>query len=117
MQTMGRSVVLVEKLAALGVADDDVADVKLPEHGGGDFSGVGARGRFVHVLRAEADIRHGVEQFAHGGEGGEGRAKDDFSVVEPADFLDQVFDENARLGLGLVHLPVAGDDFFAGDHK
>ena len=51
-----RGVVLVEILAALGMADDDVADVKFAEHAGGNFAGVGAGGGLVQVLRAEPDV-------------------------------------------------------------
>ena len=46
-----------------------------------------------------------------------GGQSDDFRVVEPADVPEQVLDEHAGLGLRLVHFPVAGDDFFAVDHK
>ena len=71
----------------------------------------------MHVLRAEANVGDVVEQFADGGKGGERRAEDNFSVGEPADFLDEVGDKDFRLGVRFVHFPIAGDDFFAVDHK
>ena len=131
MQTMGRNsaaraalgltvdggIVLVEKLAALGMADDHVADVEFAQHSGRYFARIGTRGGFMQVLGAQPDVGDGIEQFADGSQGGEGRAEDDFRRVEPADFLEQIGDKRAGLGLRFIHFPIAGDDFFAVDHK
>ena len=112
-----RCVVLVEILPPLRVADNDVPDVKLPQHPGRNFPGIGARRRLVHVLRPEPNVRHRAEQVAHHRQGSERRAKHDLRFVEPSDFPEDVLHEHARLGLRLVHFPVPGDDFLAIDHS
>ena len=57
-------VALGKEGAALGVADDDVFDAQLPQHGGGDFAGVGAGGGLMHVLGADGDLAaaHGLDR-------------------------------------------------------
>ena len=72
----------------------------------------------MHVLRAEADVGDGIEQFADGGESGEGRTEDDFSFVELADLAQEVLDEwSGPRPCVLFIFPVTGDNFFAMDHK
>ena len=66
---------LVE-LAALGVAEDDVADGEFLEHAGGDFAGEGAEIVLAHVLRAQAQV--GIHDgLGHFGQRGERRADHD----------------------------------------
>ena len=63
-------VVLVEILAALGVADDHVLDAQLAQHRRRDLAGVGALGLGMAVLGAEGDRQLVPLDQADGPQGG-----------------------------------------------
>ena len=105
---------LAEILAAFAVADDDVFDAGLLEHGRGDLAGERAGFGPVDVLRADLDVAAGG-RLDHRRKRGEGRADDDVGLAR-ADVRDQRlqrFDQRFAFGGGLVHFPVTGDDDFA----
>ena len=103
---------LVEVLAALGVADEDVGGADGGEHDGRGFAGVGAFVQPVHVLCADEDgfVAGGVDD---GGQRGHGGAEDDLGVRCCFDERDEGCEEGDGLVGGLVHLPVGGDEEFA----
>src|SRR6267378_4627017 len=68
-----------EELAALGVADDDVAAAGLGEHRGGDFAGEGAFLTPGDVLARDGDVG-AFRCLGSRGDGGERRRDDDVAV-------------------------------------
>ena len=100
---------LAEELAALRVTDDGPGAPNLAQHGRRDFTGEGARLLPMDVLRGELDVR-ALDGPCHAIERGEGRRHSD---VDPADALNlglERLNERDRLGDGLIHLPVAGNE-------
>src|SRR5262249_36879604 len=98
-----------EELAALGVADDDVAAARFDEHWGGDFAGEGAFFAPRDVLAADGDVA-ALCDFRGGGDCGERRSDHDVAMSAIFDERQKCGEEGTRLGEGFVHLPVAGDD-------
>ena len=94
------------------MAEDDVLAAGVEQHVGRDLAGVSAGSVGVAVFSADADTRfpHG----AHSCRNADGRHAQ--RNVAPAaarhDGLE-LGHEGLRLGRGLVHLPVAGDDSLA----
>ena len=107
---------LLEIRAALAVAENDVVGEDRTKHADGDLAGVGAAGLGMHVLGAELDDG-AVEGLADRLDRGEWRGDHDFDVGLFADFGDEFLHERNGVGGGLVHLPVAGDEFFSNGHS
>ena len=79
---------------------------------GRDLAGEGADVVLAHVLRAQPDV--GIEDgLGHLAQGGERRADDDVHLFDAGQLDLEPAHEVERLGHGLVHLPVAGDNQFA----
>src|SRR5258705_6900615 len=105
-------VCLVEVLAALGVADEDVGGAEGGEHDGRGFAGEGAFVFPVHVLGADEDGA-GAGGVDERGEGGHRGAEEDLCVGAVFDEGGKAGEEGGGFGGGLVHLPVCGDQWVA----
>ena len=98
-------------LPPLGVAEDDVAHREFLQHPGGDLAGVSADVVLAHVLGAQPDV--GIEdRFGNLAQRREGRADDDVHLFDVGQLDLQAAHQVQRLGHGLVHLPVAGNNQF-----
>ena len=95
------------------MADNDVFHAVFFEHGGGNFTRIGAFFRKVYVFRAELDIRS-FKSFAYSGNVDRGDAYDDVAVRLFDERRDCLHESDA-LGRGIVHFPVACNDRFS--HK
>ena len=97
---------------AFAVADDDVFDIQVGQHGGGDFPRVGAAGFPVEVLGA-----HGhpavLEDLYDGRDIHIGDAQNDAAPLHPGQGPFETLGKELGLRGGFVHLPVASDDGFA----
>ena len=91
------------------MAEDDVRDVEVAQHGSRDLTGEGTVGLVVQVLRAEGEVGT-FDGRADRRKGREGRAEDDVDVGVDADGGRDGLDELDAFGGGLVHLPVTGDE-------
>ena len=103
-----RFVGFAEKLAALGVADDDARAARFDEHRRGDFAGERALRLPVEILRGDRDGR-AARGFDGGGERGEPRRDDDAAMRGAGDERQKRAEKPSRFRPGLEHLPVAGD--------
>ena len=99
---------LVEVLAALGVADENVRGADGGELRGRGLAGVGAGFEPVHGLGSDVDggVARGVDG---GGERGHRWAENDLGMAMMGDKGEEGVDEGDGLGGGLEHLPVGGD--------
>ena len=80
---------------------------------GADFAGERAEIVLAHVLRAEPDVLGFQDRLGHRFQRGERRADHDVHFLHVRQFALEVADQGQRLGDGLVHLPVAGNDQFS----
>src|SRR5215470_2559052 len=97
-----------EKLAALGMADDDVAAASVDKHIGRDFAGEGAFLFPVDVLRRDGHV--GVFRgFNRSGNCCERRSDHNVTMLCARDERSKRREEHARFRLRLEHLPVAGN--------
>jgi hypothetical protein len=101
---------LVEVLAALTVADEDVGAADGGEHGGRCLAGVGTLIEPVHGLGADVDLR-GVGGLKDRGERGHRGTEDDVCVVMCGYEGKEGIGEGYGFGGGLVHLPVGGNEW------
>ena len=62
-------------------------------------------------------VERALERVARALDAGERRAHDHLDIGLLADGRDEVAHERDAIGGRLVHLPIAGDEFFAGDHR
>ena len=104
-----------EILAAFAVAEHHILEPQFIQHAGGDFPGVGSVVILGDVLGAGGDAGATAQGILHGGNGGE-RRDDDYVArdVFPINKVFEAFDELGAFGGADVHLPVGGDDGFAG---
>ena len=105
---------LPEHRPALGVPDDDIANVELRQHLGAHLAGEGAGVLEVAGLGPERD-RHrvGLERCLHRAQGGERRVERDVGAVRHrggAQKRGELLHDLDRLVVGVVHLPVAADE-------
>ena len=99
---------LVEVLAALGVADEDVGGADGGEHEGRGLAGVGAVVEPVHGLGADVDgLAFGGVDERRRARSWRGRERSRRDVM--GDEGKEGVDEGDGFGGGLVHLPVGGD--------
>lgn len=104
-----------EVLAAFTVSEYDVLEAQFIEHAGGNFTGIGAIIVLRHVLCAHGGAGAAVEGLQHGRDGGEGRYDNNVAFdTGPLDEVFKAFDEFGTCGGTDVHLPVRGNDGFAG---
>ena len=103
-----RVVGLAEQRAALGVADDHVTRAGLADHRRADLAGERAFALPMQVLRGDA-MALPVAAFDRGREGCERRRDRDVDAAHVLDQRAQIVDVRDRLGDGLEHLEVAGD--------
>ena len=101
---------LGEELPPLGVADDDVLD-PARQHRCRDLAGVGAALGPMQVLGADAH-RDVPQRLDDGRQGDERRAHDRFHLRVRCDLRVQRLHELHCLCRRLVHLPVAGQNWF-----
>ena len=102
-------VIFTENTAAFAVANNHVRDVQVAQHGGRDFTGEGAVGLVVQVLRAQSEVRT-FDGRSDRREGREGRAKDDIDVRVDTDGGRDGLDEFDAFRGGLIHLPVTSNE-------
>jgi hypothetical protein len=94
------------------VTDDHILNAAFFEHLRRDFPGERAVFRPVDVLRADFDVGAGGG-FNRCGYRGERRTDHDFNRCDVFYFGLEFFNQGFRFGRGLVHLPVAGNDYFS----
>src|SRR6185436_18979447 len=104
-----------EQPPPLRVADNRVLGPGFLGHQRRDFTGERALALPVEILRGDADVRV-ARRFGNGVQRGERRCNRDLDLVEILHRQLQLLDEHHRLGDGLEHLPVAGDEWYAGAH-
>src|SRR5882724_11924286 len=102
-----------KKLAALGVADDDVAAAGFSEHGSGNFAREGAFFAPGDVLAGDGDAGT-FRGFGRSRDRGEGRGDDDVAVLCVGNERKKGGEKRAGVRESLVHFPVAGD--YAASH-
>src|SRR6266436_820489 len=104
---------LAKKLAALGVADDDVAAADVGKHRSGDFAGEGAFLAPGNVLAGDGDARAfcGIDG---GRERGERRRDGNVAMFCVRNKREEGGEKRARLRERFVHFPIAGD--YAASH-
>src|ERR1700737_214241 len=90
------------------MADQGVA-APAAEHRRGGFPGVGAARLPEDVLRAENHTTFGDTGPGHGPETRERRQHGHLDRVQTRQRREYLLDQRQRLGHGLVHLPVPGD--------
>src|SRR6266568_1770638 len=104
---------LAKKLAALGVADDDVAAADLGKHRSGDFAGEGAFLAPGNVLAGDGDAG-AFCGFDGGRERGERRRNGNVAMFCVRNKREEGGEKRARLRERFVHFPIAGD--YAASH-
>src|SRR3989440_4041922 len=105
---------LTKKLAALGVADDDVAATGFGKHEGGNFAGEGAFLAPGDVLTSDGDAG-AFRGFDSGAYCGERRGDDDVAVLCAGNERKGRGEKRASGRERFVHFPVAGD--YAASHE
>ena len=104
-----------EILAAFAVAEHHILEVQFIQHAGGDFTGISSVVVLGDVLGSGGDAGATAQSVLHGGNGGEGRDDDHVTRdVFPLNEVFEAFDELGAFGGADVHLPVGGNDGFAG---
>src|SRR5882724_4532400 len=96
-----------KKLAALGVADDDVAAAGFGKHGSGNFAGEGAFFAPGDVLASDGDAGafRGFDRSAYCGERG---GDDNVAVLCAGDERKERGEKRASVRERFVHFPVTG---------
>src|SRR2546426_8656656 len=106
-------IALAKNLAALGVADDDVAAADLGKHRSGDFAGEGAFLDPGNVLAVDGDAG-AFCGFDGGRERGERRRNDNVAMFCVRNKREEGGEKRARFRKRFVHFPIAGD--YAASH-
>ena len=96
--------------------EDDVGDVQVAKHRGRDLARESPAGLLVEILGSEGEMG-ALKQASDSVERGEGRAQDDVDLRLSTDGGLEGSDEFSRLGGGLVHLPISGDEGDALGHR
>jgi hypothetical protein len=104
-----RLVGLTEVLPALRVSDDRAVDAEVDEHRGRDLARVRPLRLPVDVLGSDGDLGVG-ERLHRRRQSDERRADGDVDALDAGEPVAKLTAELGRLGGGLVHLPVAGDE-------
>ena len=103
---------LVVILAALRVADDHILGPGITDHLGGDLAGKGAVVLVMAGLSADGNVAV-LEQPHRAGDVGGGHTQHHSAPLALGHDRLDLFREFLRLGDGIVHFPVAGDDGLA----
>ena len=105
-----RCVGFTKQRAALGVADDHVLRPRFRDHRRAHFAGEGSLALPVQILRGDGDgaVACRVRRCM---QGGERRRHDDVDAGGGFHEATELLDVIDRLGDGLEHLPIAGDEW------
>ena len=104
---------IAEILAPLGMADDDVLDAGVLQHGGGQLARISAAFFPMDILGAHADICGRPDFFGRQRQRRRRRANDNGPVLHVFHQRQKLLQKRLRLGVRLVHFPVARDDGLA----